>query len=205
MQHDITTGSSGSDTVYGGTSPMSEERQFTDYMSDIGDTVYSGAGRVTGFFADRPLLAGSVIFGGIGAFIGSRIASMVAMQRRQTTYDRAMDALGLFIATLGTRFSERNRERASKRLSASGRDLLDATQDWTQAIADRVPVDRIRMERIPRVDKMRLEKGPSAIKRIGYGLSLIPVTMALIRNPLIRDIGFRFMARRIRPSRRRWL
>ena len=174
------------------------EKQFTDYLSDFGDAVVAGTSRGIDYLTEHPLLTGSIAVGGVGAFAGSKLGHMLAMRRRKSFYDRTMDNIGLFVGMLGTAFSRQNREKAMERLAETGRGVLGTTQDLSGTLMERVPVDQSAL-----ADRVSVKSSPSALKQIGYGLSLIPVTMALVRNPLIRSIGLRFLARRIRSRRRR--
>ncbi len=210
MQPDIdetsTTSAHGGGMPYNRTNPMTGERQFTDYVSDFGDTVSTGTGRIINYFIDHPLFGGSLVVGGIGAFLGSRLGYVLAMRQRKSFYDKAMDTIGLWVAMLGTMMSAKNRERAMGRLVDTGRSVMGSSQDVRSSVMDRlperVPLDRLPLDRFKFVEKVKPEEKPSVIKQIGYGLSLIPLTMALIRNPLVRDIGFRFLAKRMQPRRR---
>jgi hypothetical protein len=188
MESDIYSSSETSGTMpYGGPGTMSDERRTTDYVSNIEDTVSSGAGQLFGFISERPLLVGSVFVGAIGAFVGSRLGQMVAMRRRKTTYDRAMESLGVFRDGFGGMVSNATTSKTMNRLAHTGRNIAGSTEGMRESMVEGLPV----------VGRTRVEQ-PSVIRQIGYGLSLIPIAMALIRNPLIRDIGFRFLARRVR-------
>lgn len=204
MQPDVhSTPTTSTSTSYGDTYPtteypMTEGRQFTDYMSEAGGMVYTGTTRMVTYFVDRPLLTGSVIVGGIGAFLGSRLAYMLAERRRKSPADRAMERIGIITETLSGMMTPKNRERAMKQISETGRTLVDQGQSLRSTVMERIPMDRMRQ-----MEEISLEEKPSAIRQIGYGLSLIPVTLALVRNPLVRDMAFRFAARRVRPRRRR--
>jgi hypothetical protein len=56
------------------------------------------------------------------------------------------------------------------------------------------------MENMPGFGAPRARFGgtQNTIKQIGYALSLIPMTMALLRNPIVRDLSVRMVSRRIR-------
>ena len=166
---------------------MPGERQFVDYFSDVGDTVSSGAGRVVEFVSERPLLVGSVVVAIAGAFVGSRIARMFAARRKKTTYDRAMENAGIIMAMIGSLVSRESTRRAMNRLADAGKNISGPVQGLRASMAG-----GLAMPEKPEADR------PGAIKQIGYGLSLVPVSLAMIRNPLVRDFGARFLARRIR-------
>lgn len=166
---------------------MNGERQLNDYVSDIGGTVSSRVGQIAGFISERPLLAGSLAAGAVGAFAGRRIAQMIAMRRRKTAYERAFEMLGILMATIGSMTSRGTTSRAANRLADAGKNIAGSAQDLRDSA----------MKALPVVSRPKMEQ-PSTIKQVGYGISLIPVTLALVRNPLIRDVGFRFLARRFR-------
>ena len=200
---DRPTPTTSTSTSYGDTYPMTEYpmtegRQFTDYMSEAGGMVYTGTTRMVTYFVDRPLLTGSMIFGGIGAFLGSRLAYVLAERRRKSPADRAMERIALFTETLGEMLAPKNRERAMKQISSTGRTLVDRGQSLGSTVMERIPIDRVL-----RMEEISMEEKPSTMRQIGYGLSLIPVALALVRNPLVRDFAYRFTARRIRSRRRR--
>lgn len=177
---------------------MHEEKRDTDYMSTFGDALTSTTRTVTDFFASRPLLTGSIAVGAVGAFLGSRAGHMLAMRRRKSFYDRLMDNIGLFVATMGTAFSKQNREKAVGKIVDTSRGVIESTGEVRSTIMDRVPAGAGSV-----VEMVTPEERPSTMKQIGYAVSLVPVTVALLRNPLVRNMGFRVLARRVRPGRRR--
>jgi hypothetical protein len=167
---------------------MTGERQIVDFVSDIGGTVSSGAGQIAGFLTERPLLIGSIAAGAVGAYLGNRLAQMIAMRRRKTAYDRAVEALGVLMAVAGSMRPSRLVGWRAVRLADARKNVTGTAQGIRQSV----------MEGLQPTGKSRVEP-PSTVRQIGYGLSLIPVGLALIRNPLVRDVGFRLFARRIRP------
>ncbi len=162
------------------------EIPFGDYISNVGDTVSSGAGRAIEFIGERPLLVGSIVATIAGAFIGNRIAQMLTARRRKTTYDRAMETAGIITAMIGSLISRESTRNAMNRLATAGKNISGPVQGM-----------RASSKRGLLTPDMKAER-PNAIRQIGYGLSFVPVSLAMIRNPMVRDIGARFLARRIR-------
>ena len=189
MQPDDMYGSSptGEDVSESRTGTVSGDRQFVSYFSDVGDTVSSGAGRAVEFISEKPLLVGSVVVAIAGAVIGGRIARMIAARRKKTTYDRAMETAGVLAALLGSLGSRESTRKVMDRLADAGKNISGPVQGMRASMAGGVS-----MPEKPTAAR------PSTIKQIGYGLSLIPVSLAMIRNPLVRDFGARFLARRVR-------
>ncbi len=158
-------------------------------VSSAIDATTSGITQAVGFISEqtrmRPLLIGSMLAAMLGAIAGIRFAQMQAMRRRKSFYERAMETLGTF-GPLIAGIVMRRRRGPMETLRERGEDITDVTS----AMIGGVPM--IGRARAP-------ERGPAAIGRqVGYGISLIPVTMALIRNPLVRDFAFRYLARGIR-------
>lgn len=175
----------------GSAGTMTPERQFTDYIADIGDTVSSGAWQVLDFVSERPLVVGSVAAGAIGAVAGNRLAHMVAMRRRRTLYDRLLETAGIALATVGTTVSGWSTGKAMDRLTEARKSMSGPAQNLRKSV---------RESNLPTVARPRGER-PGVIRQIGYGVSLIPLTLALLRNPLIRSIGLRALSRRARRRR----
>lgn len=189
MQPDDVYGSypSGESAQAGWTGTLTGERQFGEYVSTVGDTVSSRVGQIAEFLVDRPLLVGSVVVGAAGAFAGSRVARMIAMRRRKTASRRAMETLSVAMAVIGSMATRESTRRAMNRLTDAGKGIAAPAQGVVGSVTGRLPV----------AGKDRAGQ-PGMISRIGYGISLVPLALALIRNPLVRETGFRFLARRAR-------
>ena len=189
MQPDDLYGSypTGEDVSASSTGTVAGERQFVDYISDVGDTVSSGAGRAVEFISERPLLVGSVVVTMAGAFVGSRIARMLAMRRRKTAYERALETAGILTAIIGSLASRESTRRAMNRLADAGKNISAPVQGLRTSALGGLP-----MAGVPKATRS------GTIKQMGYALSLVPVSFAMIRNPLVRGVAFRFLARRVR-------
>lgn len=171
------------------TEGMTEGIQPTGYLPDTFGAMGDWMGQIGSFFSHRPVFAGSLFVAIVGAIAGIRIAQMQAMRRRRSLFEKAMDRLGYAGDFVADWFS-RTPAGPMDTIRDRGRDIVGATRDAGVSMIDTMPiVGRPHME---------IGKGPeSTAKQVGYALSLIPITMALIRNPLVRDVGFRYLSRRI--------
>jgi hypothetical protein len=109
-----------------------------------------------------------------------------------------MERVAILTDTLGSALTSKNRERAMRQISDTGRHLVEQGQTLRTNVMDRIPIERIQPG-----EAISLDEKPSTIRQIGYALSLVPVVLALVRNPLVRDMALRRFARRSRPRRRR--
>ncbi|HEX2986626.1 MAG TPA: hypothetical protein VHS06_00395, partial [Chloroflexota bacterium] len=150
------------------------------------DTSIRTMGSALGYAGDQirghPLITGSVVLAMAGAFIGSRIAQARAMRRQKSPLQRAQDLMGPigFMALAAI---------ARQRMRARGKGMAASALGISGPIMESLP--NLAIQRRRRVG------APNAIRQAGYALSLIPVTIAFLRNPLVRDMGFRMMSRRI--------
>lgn len=168
----------------------------TAYMSRTVESNRQGMGRVAESIADqiqgRPLIAGSIFLGMVGAIIGSRIAQM-RMQRPKTPFQRAQG----IVASIGYTVAGTVGRRATGRVD-SLRDRGQGLSGTAMGIRESI------LEGMPFIGAPRGRFGSrqSTIRQVGYALSLIPVTMAFLRNPLVRDLGARMLSRRMRRRQR---
>ncbi len=156
-----------------------EEMRPSDYVYNAFKVTTSTLSRITSYITSSPIIFGSVVVGVIGAIAGIRIAQYQAMRRRRNVYERVWDTLGGFI---GSTIFGRPKGR-TEMFMERGRELSSV------------------MGEIPFARRPRREAPENAIKQVGYALSLIPIAFALIRNPLVRDVGFRLLSRRMTPHR----
>ncbi len=165
------------------------ETQSVDHMSEIINTASHGAGQIGGFISEqtreRPLVVGSIVVGAIGAIAGARIAQMQAMQRRRNAFERTMDTLGDFGAFI-TGWAMGRPKGPVDIVRERSQSMVGATRGFGGSMFGGMPM----MGKSP-------SQPESVLKQVGYGLSLIPITLAFIRNPLVRDIGFRYLSRRL--------
>lgn len=137
----------------------------------------------------RPLVVLSLLIGTIGALVGVRVAQMQAMRRRKSLAERAMDTIGEIGSAVMETISPR-RAGPVETLRKRGRGMWGMTREAGSAMVEGMPImGRGRAE--------ILEKPESVARQIGYALSLVPIAVALARNPLVRDIGYRYLTRRI--------
>ncbi len=186
MQQGSTSPQSGIDEQYRSAQGGRSGTATADYLSETVEPTRQYVGSAFGYVGDQirvhPLVAGSIALGVIGAMIGSRIAQIQAMRRRKSALQRAqelLEPLGLMALM----------EIARRRMRARGQGFPGPAMDMAGAIRENLSSFRVQRQRA---------RGPQdAIRQVGYALSLIPVTVAFLRNPLVRDIGFRMMSRRI--------
>lgn len=164
----------------------------TDYTSRTAESAGQAMGGVAGSIADqiqaRPLVAGSIFLAIVGAVIGSRIAQ-IRMQRHKTPFQRAQDAIGSIGYAVAGTFSRR----------AAG--PMDTLRERGEALStSAMGIRGSLMEGLPgfRAPRARFGGAQNTIKQIGYALSLIPMTVALLRNPMVRGLGVRMVSRRMR-------
>lgn len=98
-----------------------------------------------------------------------------------------METLSVAMAVIGSMATRESTRRAMNRLTDAGKGIAAPAQGVVGSVTGRLPV----------AGKDRAGQ-PGMISRIGYGISLVPLALALIRNPLVRETGFRFLARRAR-------
>lgn len=173
-----------------GTERMGGEREPLDYLFDTIGTTTGGVGQFFGFVSqqtrERPLIVGSLFVGLIGAILGARFAQIQAMRRRKNFFERVADTLGYF----GGIVSEGLAEKPTGPIGAVRDRGGEVIEGVTTSMMGAIPVGGM-----PRPDMKRGSE--SAARQVGYAISLIPVTLALVRNPLVRDIGFRYLSRRV--------
>lgn len=170
-------------TSTGGMETTTYEKQPSDYWTDFTSTTGNWFGQVTGFLFDRPLVIGSLVIAIAGAITGSRIAQMMAMRRRRAMYGRAVETLGVGATMLAGLAKRTPRDGAMSRLRDRGMGVFESTRDVSSSIVGGLPMVG------PRI---RPGEEPNTLQKIGWGLSLIPIIWALMRNPLIRGLGFRY-------------
>ncbi|MGE5618126.1 MAG: hypothetical protein ACM3US_02585 [Sphingomonadaceae bacterium] len=159
-------------------------------VAQVIETLSTGSRQVAGFISDqartRPLILGSLATAILGAFVGIRIAQMQAMRRRKNAFQRAAEALGNLTPLIAALQISRRRKGPIEALRERGESMVDLTESMVGGIPGVA---------IPR----RQAGGPQQVARqVGYAASLIPVALTLLRNPMVRDIGFRLLSRRIR-------
>ncbi|MHB1159294.1 MAG: hypothetical protein ACYC3V_03030 [Chloroflexota bacterium] len=159
-------------------------------VSSAIDAVSSGVSQAVDYVSEqartRPLVVASLAAAIVGAIVGSRIAQIQAMRHRKNAYQRAMDALGNLTPLI-----------AGLTMMGRGKPPIDILRERGEDVAD---ITGSMMGGMPIVGRARQQAGGPAqfARQVGYAASLVPVTMALLRNPMVRDIGFRLLSRRIR-------
>lgn len=169
--------------------PGVTEKRPTDYLSDAMDATTTGAGRVAGYLSQRPLLLGSLIIGVIGAIAGTGIARIQAARRRRTPFERAMDTIstiGMIVTGLITRGPTGAADAMRKRPKTS----IDLMGQIGAPLMGGVSM--IGRPRAETRGGMR-----ASMSQAGYALSFLPIAITLLRNPMVRDIGLRYLSRRI--------
>ncbi len=157
--------------------------------SSYGYEYTGGIGQTILFYLQQPTVIGTLIVTIIGTLVGVRLAQMQAMRRRRTFINRMMELLGSVGIIAMTMMRMRRRAMFMQRMMRGrGQDITETTRDLGSTIMDNVSMMGSR--------RMRARPGRNMARQIGSAASLIPVAFALMRNPLIRDIGFRIMARR---------
>lgn len=168
-------------------------RRDSDIVSDTFATITGGTRQTMAFASEqmrvRPLVVLSLLVATIGALVGVRVAQMQAMRRRKGFAERAMDTIGGIGSTLVQTISPR-RGGPVETLRERGRGMWGMTREVRSAMVEGMPV-------VGRGRAGILERPESVTRQIGYALSLVPVAVALARNPLVRDIGYRYITRRI--------
>ena len=161
------------------------KRETTSYVSET----MGGIGQTIGYYLRQPMVIGSLAIAMIGATVGVRVAQMQAMQRRRSFFERSMETLGSLGAIALTVMRIRRRRMMMRQiLQERGQDIAETTRGWRGMMMQNVPpMGRVRM---------RARGARSMARQVGFALSLIPVTMAFLRNPLVRDVGFRMLSRR---------
>ncbi|MGI5837512.1 MAG: hypothetical protein ACOX87_13625 [Chloroflexota bacterium] len=170
----------------GGTQETMGEKNLLEYLNDATMRISETSGHIAEQVRTKPLIYGSLILGIIGAIVGARIAQMQAMQRRKNVFERAIDTISDIGSVIAARAFGRQmgpietlRERG-REVSLGTRML--GTMGWTPMAG----MPRFGMQREPR----------DTMSQVGYALSLIPLTIAFLRNPLVRDFGIRLLSRR---------
>ncbi len=148
------------------------------------------ASQMGGYIAEqmrmRPLIVGSVMLGLIGAIAGAWMAQMRAMRRRKSMYERAMDTLA-DIGTIISGLVYRKPKGPIETLRERGQEVASTTR--------MLGMMGVTPGGIPRA---KVTRGPERmVRQAGYAISLIPVTVTLLRNPLVRDLGIRILSRRV--------
>jgi len=111
---------------------------------------------------------------------------MQAMQRRKNAVEKTVDTIG----DIGTVIAARMFGRPMgpmETLRERGREISLGTRMLNM------------MGMIPMLGMRRpgVQREPQDVmSQVGYALSLIPITIAMLRNPLVRDFGKRLMSRR---------
>jgi len=171
-----------------GTEETMEEKSLLDFVNDVAERIGETGGYIVGQVRTQPLIYSSLIIGLIGAMVGARIAQIRAMQRRKNAFERMADS----IAEIGSIIAARMFWRPMgpiETIRERGREISFGTRMLGM------------MGEIPGVGIPRPEvsKGPrNAMRQAGYALSLVPITIAFLRNPLVRDFGTRFLFRKIK-------
>lgn len=120
---------------------------------------------------EHPVLAASLVAAGVGAIAGLALAKVA--QRRPVTV----------------------REHLAESLVESG--LTGAPGRfgrWARGRAHQA------VEDTERLAQAQDRKGPSAARQAGYVAQLLPLSLALLRNPLVRDLVAQLVAHRLRRS-----
>jgi hypothetical protein len=189
MQGDV-SGTRATEDYYGSSDPglagMIEEKQPLDYLFDTYDVTASGVSRIVTFLADRPVVAGSIVIGIVGAVLGTRLAEYQARRQRQSFYRKAAGSLGSSSAVVSDWFSRKPMATADA-IRQRGLGLVASHNG--NGISQRIPV----------IGKGQ-KKDEGIGKQIGYMIGLIPPILALVRNPLVRNMGLRMLTRKI-PAR----
>lgn len=186
MQGDVSTPRTGDDFTYAssGIEGMVEEKQPLDYLFDTYDATAHGISRVASFLADRPLLAGSIALGLVGAVVGSRVAEYQARRQRRSFYQKAMGTLGSSSALVSDWFTRKPRQTA------------EAIRERSRGLVGQSHNGKAGTRHLPVLG--REQKGGRGFgQQIGYAVGLIPPILALVRNPLVRDMGVRMLTRRV--------
>ncbi len=169
------------------TERMGRERQPVEYLFDPFGTMFGGVGQFFGFISqqtrERPMIVGPLFVGFIGAILGARFAQIQAMRRRKNFFERTNDTLR-YIGAIATGWIRPAGPIGIVR--DRGGEVIEGV---TTTMMGAIPTG------IPRLEMRRGSESPA--RQFGYALSLIPISLALIRNPLVRDLGFRYLSRRI--------
>ncbi len=162
------------------------ERETAGYISERG----AGIGQTVGYYLQQPTIIGSIVMAIIGAIIGVRVAQQQAIRRRRRFYERWGEALGSLGAIVLTVMRIRHRRMFMQQmLRQRQRDLAQTTQGWSDLLT----------ENMPRMGRVRMRAGGPAgtMRQVGSALSLIPPTLVLLRNPLVRGMVSRRMSRQM--------
>ena len=193
MQRDISKPSTSSGTTIErghGARMGAGEMPSTDYISSAfgsaGDWVSQTGSYIGQQIRERPYALSFMLAGIIGSIVGIRVAQLQAYRR--SAFRRAMDTLlGMWVAF---RLFGRPK-RPMDVLMDRGKDFMGATREMQSSMRYGMP----RMGRF--YYRPSAFRGPeSFFTRAGYAISLIPVVLAFMRNPLIRGFAFRYMGRR---------
>lgn len=163
------------------------EKNLLEYVNDATARIGETGGYVAEQVRTRPLIYGSLILGIIGAIVGARIAQIQAMQRRKNAFERAADTISDIRSVIAARMFGRPMGPIET-LRERGREVSLGARMLGM------------MGRMPGVGMPRPHpsRGPQdAMTQVGYALSLIPVTIAFLRNPLVREFGIRLSSRRL--------
>jgi hypothetical protein len=185
MQGDISSPRATEDYGYSNTGleGMVEEKQPLDYLFDTYDATASGISRIVSFLADRPVVAGSIAVGIVGAVLGTRLAEYQARKQRMSFYHKAAGTIGSSSAVVADWFSRAPMQTADT-LRKRGFRVIGSHNG--KEMTKHVPV----------VGKGH-KKDEGLGKQIGYMIGLIPPILALARNPLVRDMGLRMLSRKV--------
>ncbi|GEM_PF-5329550 len=168
-----------------GTTSMGE-RNLQSYMNDTGGMLSQAGGYVAQRARTQPLIFGSILFGLIGAIVGSRIAFMQAERQRKNFFQRVADSLGSIGHSISSGVS-----RSTSGPIASLRESGVGVSRVAQSMGAVGPM--------PSIGAPRLRGGQGMGRQMGGMLTFAPIAFSLLRNPMIRDIGFRFLSgRRLR-------
>jgi hypothetical protein len=190
MQPDVSTSST---TGGGATEPTAAGGQgAVTYLSEA----VGGIGRTIGYYFQQPMVIASLVVAIIGGAVGVRVAQIQAEQRRRAFYQRWMEGLGrLVIIALAVMRIRRRRMLWQELMQERGKEVAETTRGWGDFLARNVPM----------VGRAPVRGGGirSTAQQVGYALSLLPVTIALLRSPMVRNVGLRMMSRGMagRPGR----
>ena len=192
MQGDVSSPRTGEDYGYSGagTEGMVEEKQPLDYLFDTYDATANGVSRAVSFLADRPLVAGSIVLGVLGAIAGARLAEFQARRRRRGLYQKAANTFTSSSGMVADWFSRKPKETADV-LKERSRGLMSSMGDGKDIT-----------KRLPKMSRPKVSSDQGLGKQIGYMVGLIPPIIALVRNPLVRDMGVRMLSRRFTGQRK---
>jgi hypothetical protein len=187
MQGDISSPRTTDDYGYSdsGLEGMIEEKQPLDYLFDTYDATASGISRVAAFLADRPVVAGSVVVGLVGAILGTRLAEYQARRQRMSFYNKAAGTIGSSSAVVADWFSRRPMRTAGE-IRKRGMGLIGNHNGKE-------------VTKLVQLPGKAAKPGGDMGKQIGYVIGLIPPILALARNPLVRGMALRMLSRKVTP------